>query len=81
MNSIRRRRRRPRKLSVNFRTLWWIVQREAALATIAGHLNPEGHAVNALRGKLSMMTTTAVRQMVARRRRGLTVDVGLTVPR
>jgi len=29
MNSIRRPRRRPRKLSVNFRTLWWVIQREA----------------------------------------------------
>jgi len=31
MNSIRRPRRRPRGQSVNFRSLWWVVLREAAL--------------------------------------------------
>lgn len=32
MNSIRRPRRRPRVRSVNFRTLWWVLAREAAFA-------------------------------------------------
>jgi len=31
MNSIRRPRRRPRVQSVNFRTLWWVLLREAVL--------------------------------------------------
>lgn len=31
MNTIRRRRRRPRVDSVNFRTVWWVLQHEAAL--------------------------------------------------
>lgn len=31
MNTIRRPRRRPRVRSVNFRTLWWLLKREAAL--------------------------------------------------
>lgn len=31
MNSIRRPRRRPRIGSVNFRTLWWVLTREAVL--------------------------------------------------
>jgi hypothetical protein len=31
MNTIHRRRQRPRDRSVNFRSLWWVVLREAAL--------------------------------------------------
>lgn len=31
MNSVRRPRRRPRDRSVNFRTLWWVLLREAAV--------------------------------------------------
>lgn len=34
MSPISRPRRRPRDSSVNFRTLWWVLQREAALAVL-----------------------------------------------
>lgn len=34
MNSIKRARKRPRVHSVNFRVLWWVLLREAALRVI-----------------------------------------------
>lgn len=39
MNSIRRPRNRPRVKSVNFRSFWWLVRRQAALQIIAGPLS------------------------------------------
>lgn len=34
MNSVRRRRARPRRVSVNFRTFFWVLQREAVLRIV-----------------------------------------------
>jgi len=36
VNSIRRPRRRPRVRSCNFRSLWWLVAREAAWVVVTG---------------------------------------------
>lgn len=44
MNSIGRPRRRPRKHSVSFRTLWWLVAHEASFAVVAGPW-PEAHTL------------------------------------
>jgi hypothetical protein len=44
-----RARQRPRKRSVNFRRLWWVVTREAALRILCPDLLPESYNVEVRR--------------------------------
>jgi len=64
MNSIRRARRRPRKLSVNFRTLWWVIRREAFLriwAPLPGQTESRGRREWLCSATTAFLTRTANR--------------------
>lgn len=65
MNTLRRPRRRPRVESVNFRTLWWVLAREAAWRVI----EPDLHVhIDRLpyRSWLRDISTDEIRRHVAR---------------
>jgi hypothetical protein len=66
MNSIRRPRKRPRKNSVNFDALWWVLVREAALRVLRP--NVSGSTLDRLfRSELCSVPTDALRVRVRQR--------------
>jgi len=62
MNSIRRRRSRPRVDSVNFRTLWWVLTREAVFAVHRLDFGPDAN-LGFLRNYLAVRPTSKVRSL------------------
>lgn len=65
MNSIRRARRRPRRESVNFRSLWWCLTRMACWHVIHGPSSPSSY--RELAREFARVPTTVLVYKVRRR--------------
>lgn len=63
MNSLRKPRKRPRKNSVNFDTLWWLLAHEAAVYVLFNH-SAGGPFDRAARAQLCSVPTAALRRRV-----------------